>query len=178
MPSDTLRESPSQTAGPYVHIGLMPNHAGIAGVYPVDLGTDRLPTGSRVTVVGTLFDGAGQPISDAIIECWQEAPASAPSGRFTRAATDPDGLFTLEVQRPTGSGAPQVCLFIMARGINVGLLTRVYFPDHAVANEQDSVLARVPPWRRHTLVATTVDEHTFRHDIHLQGDNETVFFEA
>ena len=89
MSGTRLKESPSQTAGPYVHIGCTPNFAGVAGVYEVDPGavmvTDDVP-GTRISVEGTVFDGQGAPLTDALVEVWQADAAGefgAPGSAFT-----------------------------------------------------------------------------------------------
>ena len=74
IPLNRRRESPSQTAGPYVHIGCVPNFCGIEGVYPHDLGDTMVndqTKGERITVTGTTFDGTGTPLKDAMVEIWQ-----------------------------------------------------------------------------------------------------------
>ncbi len=81
---------------------------------------------------------------------------------------------------PLGDGramAPHVALFVLARGINLGLHTRLYFADEAAANAEDPILAMVDAARRPTLVAER-EGGVYRHDIHLQGEHETVFFDV
>ena len=78
--------------------------------------------------------------------------------------------------------APHVNLWIVARGINIGLNTRMYFSDEADANAKDAVL-NVIEWeaRRSTLVARrdmSEGQVVYRFDIRLQGENETVFFDV
>lgn len=178
------KETPSQTAGPYVHIGLMPNHAGLARVYPADLGAEGPKAGATsLTLSGTVYDGAGEPVRDAVIEC------HSPDGEgadFQRAASDADsGVYRLRAARPgpiTGPEgkmqAPHLTLWIVARGINIGLHTRCYFDDESAANAADPILALVPEARRQTLIATRTEADVFRFDIRLQGEGETVFFDA
>src|SRR5690606_528408 len=89
-----LKESASQTAGPYVHIGLTPNFAEIGGVYPEDLGTSMVnekTKGERVTIVGQVFDGTGTPLKDALAEIWQaDAAGLYNSPSEMRGAADPN----------------------------------------------------------------------------------------
>lgn len=195
-----FKESPSQTAGPYVHIGLTPNWLGTRGVYPEDLGSNMLTPdteGERIAVTGHVHDGAGAPVFDAVVEIWQAdangafAPDPAPVGEgtphflgFGRQACDDKGAFRFEtikpgrVPGPDGQAqAPHITVWIVARGINLGLHTRIYFEDEAGANAEDPVLARVPPPRRKTLVAKAAGPGHYHLDIRLQGDDETVFFD-
>ncbi len=195
-----FRETPSQTAGPYVHIGCTPNHAEIRGVWAEDLGA-RMVTdatgGERITIEGHVYDGAGAPVTDALIELWQaDADGRFPSAEdsqadpaftgFGRQASDgATGLYRFETIKPgrVADGgrlqAPHILVWIVARGINIGLTTRLYFSDEAAANAEDPVLARVPPPRRETLIARrdAADPRRYRFDIRLQGEDETVFFD-
>ncbi|MCW5720640.1 MAG: protocatechuate 3,4-dioxygenase subunit alpha [Devosia sp.] len=201
-PTPILKETPSQTAGPYVHIGMTPNFAELRGVYD-DPGATMLSEdtkGERIAIVGRVIDGAGAPVADAVIEIWQAdaqgsfaGPAarhsnSAPS--FTgwgRQAADGDGVFSFQtikpgaVEGPDGRPqAPHVSLWIVARGINIGLQTRLYFADEAAANEGDYVLNKImDKRRRQTLIARREEGPVPRYvlDIHLQGEKETVFFD-
>lgn len=195
-----LRETPSQTGGPYVHIGLTPNDAEIRGVFDTDLGSDMLTPetkGTRIAITGRIIDGAGAPVTDAVVEIWQAdadgsyagtpAPNSNTTPAFTgfgRKPTDGSGAFAFQTIKPgpvTGADgtimAPHVTLWIAARGINIGLQTRLYFADEAEANAADPVLARVPEHRRNTLIAKSDGSGRYRLDIHLQGEAETVFFD-
>lgn len=198
---DRLKESPSQTAGPYVHIGLTPNFAEIGGVYPADLGAAMVSDktkGERITVTMRVIDGAGTPLKDALIEIWQADAAglyNSPAERrgaadphFTgwgRRATDMvSGECVFETIKPGrvpfNDGrpmAPHLTVWIVARGINIGLHTRMYFGDEEAANAEDPVLARIEhKVRVPTLIAQrSGDTYTF--DIQLQGDEETVFFD-
>ncbi|MEP7241014.1 MAG: protocatechuate 3,4-dioxygenase subunit alpha [Devosia sp.] len=202
QPLDTLRETPSQTAGPFVHIGLMPNFLGIAGLYAADLG-NRLcndkTKGERIAIEGQVFDGIGEPLRDCVIELWQAdaaglyASASETRGvadanfaGWARTAADPQtGLFRFETIKPGRVPfpdgrlqAPHVSLWIVARGINLGLNTRMYFSDETEANAADPILARIEhKTRLPTLVGQRDGGGTYRFNIHLQGADETVFFD-
>ncbi|MEP2639393.1 protocatechuate 3,4-dioxygenase subunit alpha [Roseobacter sp.] len=189
-------ETASQTAGPYVHIGCLPNQSGISGVYPYDLGTRPIADdtqGTRITVHGTIFDGTGAPVKDAMIETWQADAAgryATTAAGFTgwgRHAADADtGLWQIQTIKPgaivqdTGPDmAPHITLWIVARGLNIGLHTRMYFPQDTAAHAIDPVLAHIQdPTHRQTLVATDVKPGQYRFDIHLQGPQETVFFDV
>ncbi|MEC9435449.1 MAG: protocatechuate 3,4-dioxygenase subunit alpha [Pseudomonadota bacterium] len=200
--SGQFRETPSQTAGPYVHIGLTPNHAEIEGVYPEDLGRSMLDPGAqgeRITLRGCVWDGAGAPVRDALVEIWQadaaglhpgigepRGVADAAFSGFGRCASDGEtGEWTFETVRPGRVPfkdgrlmAPHITFWIVARGVNIGLHTRMYFPDEAVANAEDPVLARIEHRdRAATLIAVQEGPGAFRFDIRLQGERETVFFD-
>lgn len=181
------KESPSQTAGPYVHIGCAPNWVGITGVYPVDPG-NALPqdiSGARIRIEGRILDGNGDLVRDALIELWQ-LNESGERGIWLRQPTDlTTGFYQFDTVKPTSrDGAPHVCLWIVARGINLGLNTRVYFPDEN--NAADPVLHAAGN-RRGTLIASRPDEEederdvgvpVYRFDISLQGEHETVFLDV
>ena len=199
-PTPTLKETPSQTAGPYVHIGMTPNFADIGGIYPADLGATMLAPdtrGERIEIAGRLIDGDGAPVGDGLVEIWQAdadgayaRPGQTAPGAFLgwgRQAADDAGRFSFatikpgRVPGPDGKPmAPHVSLWIVARGINIGLQTRVYFSDEADANASDPVLNRIPSAaRRQTLIAQREDGDPPRYviELRLQGDNETVFFD-
>lgn len=185
QPLDYLEESPSQTAGPYVHIGCTPNFVGIEGIYDQDLGLAPFPDdapGERITVTGTVYDGTGTALRDVLIETWQ-AGADGTFGPgaqgWCRMPSDLDtGEFVLNTVKPgaTGKQAPHISLWIVARGINIGLQTRMYFEgdDHSA----DPLLNRLEHQnRRGTLIARDTGNGTYRFDIRLQGEGETVFLD-
>ncbi len=196
-----LKESASQTAGPYVHIGLTPNFSEIGGVYPHDLGASMVndkTRGQRIVITGCVLDGTGTPLRDALVEIWQaDADGLYNSPSEMRGTADPNftgwgrcptdmtsGEFRFETVKPGrvpfNDGrlmAPHVTFWIVARGINIGLQTRMYFGDEEAANAEDPVLARIEHRVRvPTLVAARTEEG-YRFDIHLQGEKETVFFD-
>lgn len=200
---DYLRETPSQTAGPYVHIGLAPGAAGF-DIYERELGHDIAgphAAGERIRVEGIVTDGTGSPVKDVLLEAWQANaaghyahPASPGTvedgfrgwGRvITDFATGEWGFDTVKPGPVAGrSGsvqAPHINLWLVARGINLGLHTRLYFDDEAEANAADPVLNLIE-WerRRATLIARRTDrdgQAVYRFDITLQGGEETVFFD-
>jgi len=197
-----LKESPSQTAGPYVHIGCVPNFCGIEGVYPEDLGTAMVNAqtrGERISVTGIVYDGTGTPLKDAMIEIWQaDADGLYPSPEEHRGMADPNftgwgrkagdyttGEWVFETVKPGAVPfpdgrmmAPHISLWIVARGINIGLQTRLYFEDEADANARDPILTRIEHQNRvPTLIARKTGDGAYRFDIYLQGENETVFFD-
>lgn len=203
QPLNYFKETSSQTAGPYVHIGCTPNFVGIEGIFEKDLGSGALyndnALGERITVRGTVYDGGGNALKDALIEIWQaDSNGLYNSPSETRGAADPNfigwgrspgdmdtGEFVFETIKPgpvpfKGGRmmAPHITFWIVARGINIGLHTRMYFPEEQEANAADPVLARVEHKSRlATLIATREEENTYRFDIRLQGEGETVFFD-
>ena len=199
MANDTplypLRESPSQTAGPYVHIGLTPNFCGIEGVYETDLGTTMVSDstkGERITLEGRVFDGDGNLIKDALVEIWQadadgtyHSKATAEFCGWGRSPADAEtGVFRFETIKPGRVPfpdgrfqAPHINLWIVARGINVGLNTRIYFEDELDANAADPVLSRIEHRDRVTTLIAKGGSGRYSHDIFLQGPQETVFFD-
>ena len=200
-----LRETASQTAGPYVHIGLAPGAAGFA-IFEKELGQDIAgpnAAGERIRVEGVVYDGTGAPVKAVLIEVWQANAAGIyphPEDRragevedgfrgWGRVISDFDtGLWAFDTVKPGPvagrSGrqmAPHLNLWIVARGINIGLNTRMYFSDEAEANAADPVLNLVEQAdRRPTLIATRGEggeTPVYRFDIRLQGEGETVFFD-
>jgi protocatechuate 3,4-dioxygenase alpha subunit len=141
--------------------------------------------GEKITIEGQLWDGAGNPMTDACVEIWQSSPATDEyfTG-FGRAATDDTGHFSFRTIKPgpvPGPGntlqAPHLALTILARGLLFHLATRLYF-DGDPANENDPILNLIEESRRRfTLIARETTPGTWHLDIHLQGKSETVFFE-
>jgi protocatechuate 3,4-dioxygenase, alpha subunit len=198
-----LKETPSQTAGPYVHIGLAPGAAGF-DIYKQELGWDIAgpnAKGERIRIEGIVIDGTGSPVKDVLLEAWQanaegihahpEDAGEVEEGfrGWGRVITDFDtGEWAFETVKPgrvmgrnVGPQAPHINLWIVARGINIGLNTRIYFDDETEANAVDPVLNLIE-WerRRATLVARREDRDgktVYRFDIRLQGEDETVFFD-
>ncbi|WP_067714963.1 protocatechuate 3,4-dioxygenase subunit alpha [Nocardia yamanashiensis] len=184
--TDFFPSTPWQTVGPYLHIGLTwPD-----GAFVVPEGT---PGGFWLR--GRILDGAGQVLPDALVETWQADPA----GRFThpddprenatgwrgfgRSDTRPGefAIYTVHPGALPGPGeaaqAPHLDMSIFARGLLQRVVSRVYFPDFASANDLDPVLNSVPAQRRATLLARP-DGDDYRFDIRLQGPDETVFFDV
>ena len=197
-----LKETPSQTAGPYVHIGLAPGAAGF-DIYRQELGWDIAgpnAAGERIRVEGVVIDGTGSPIKDVLLEVWQanaDGIYAHPEGGeaedgfrgWGRVITDFEtgewGFDTIKPGRVMGRNgrlmAPHINLWIVARGINLGLNTRIYFDDEAAANAEDPVINLID-WerRRATLIARRTDRDgqiVYRFDIRVQGQDETVFFD-
>lgn len=196
-----LKETPSQTAGPYVHIGCVPNFCDIKGVYDEDLGTFMVndkTRGERITVKGRVIDGSGTPLRDALIEVWQadadglynspsemrgtadlnftgwgRCPTDMRTGEFMFHTVKP-GKVPFRDGRPM---APHITFWIVARGINIGLHTRMYFGDEEAANAADPILSRIEHRVRVQTLIAPRDGDTYTFDIHLQGDKETIFFD-
>jgi protocatechuate 3,4-dioxygenase, alpha subunit len=201
-----LRETASQTAGPYVHIGLAPSAAGF-DIFEKNFGpvlTTPATQGERIRIEGTVTDGSGTLVRDVLIEIWQanaQGKYNHPGDRQAGKAVDPSfrgwgracsdfetGLYAFDTIKP-GSVigrdgrlmAPHVNFWIVARGINIGLHTRMYFSDEAAANAKDPVINLIE-WqvRRQTLIAQREERAAgtvYRFDIRLQGEGETVFFD-
>lgn len=191
-----LHETPSQTAGPFLHIGMLPAAAGLPkrAHEPGNVLIRPGHAGRAIRIEGLILDGEGEPVRDAALELWQadhQGRYGAPDfPGFGRAATDfGTGLWFFETILPGpvpwpggGMQAPHGTLAIFARGINIHLHTRVYFPDFAAANEADPVLRRIDDAAaRATLIARAVADQpmpTYRFDIRLQGEGETVFLDV
>ncbi len=197
----TLKETASQTAGPYVHIGCTPNFLGMTGLFPDDLGhtlVNDKTKGERVRVTGQIFDGTGTILRDALLEIWQaDASGLYNSPSEVRGSADPNftgwgrqptdletGTFNFETikpgQVPFPDGrmqAPHISFFIAARGINLGLNTRMYFGDEQAANDEDPILTRLEHKVRIPTLVAPRDGDTYTFNIHLQGERETIFFD-
>jgi protocatechuate 3,4-dioxygenase, alpha subunit len=197
----TLKESASQTAGPYVHIGLTPNVSGITGVYPHDLGREMVngkTKGTRITIEGRIIDGGGAVLRDALVEIWQaDASGLYNSPSETRGVADPNftgwgrcatdmetGVYRFTTIKPGavpypwgGMQAPHVSLWIVARGINLGLNTRMYFAEDKEVLEADPVLKRIEHKDRLPTIVISGKDGVYTFDIRLQGAGETIFFD-
>ena len=192
-----LRETASQTAGPYVRIGLAPKAAGfdLTSSQLGDVIAEPGVQGERITIEGIVQDGTGAPVKDVLIEIWQADaaghyhqspdPATGFRGWGRCVPAFEDGVFRFETIKPGAvvlpggeEMAPHLCLWLVARGINTGLHTRLYFGDEAVANGNDPVLNLIEQaHRRNTLIAKASGS-SYRFDIVLQGPDETVFFDV
>ncbi len=197
-----LKESPSQTAGPYVHIGLTPNFCGIGRVYERDLGSSMVNAqtkGERIELRIRVLDGTDTPLRDALIEVWQaDASGLYNSPAELRGAADPNfsgwgrqptdmetGICLFQTIKPgrvpSRDGrlmATHISLWIAARGINIGLHSRLYFSDEEQANAEDPILSRIEHRVRVPTLIAARQGDTYVFDVHLQGQNETVFFDS
>ncbi len=208
-------QTPSQTVGPYFHYGLAwKGAADLIGQSEMGARPDLFPQehyvlnvqgprgpvqGEPVALVGTIFDGDGKVVTDAMVEIWQanaagryaspddardEAPLDDNFIGFGRSATSADGEYRFRTVRPgrvPGPGnslqAPHVAISVFARGMLKRATTRLYFED-AAENGECPILALVPEARRGTLIAKSEGEGVYRLDIVLQGEGETVFFDV
>ena len=183
-----LLATPSQTVGPYLSLVLpWPD-----GPFAVAEGTP-----GAFWITGTVYDGSGGPVPDALVETWQadehgrfthpDDPRGGPTTPgfrgFGRCPTDEHGRYRILTVKPGalpapdgGREAPHLDVSVFARGLLDRVVTRIYFADEEPANAADPVLAGVEVNRRTTLLAQA-DGDGYRFDIHLQGEHETVFFE-
>jgi len=194
----TSRQTPSQTVGPFFAYGMTPEQYGYDFASIAGATVEGIGDGAAVTVEGRVFDGNGAVIGDAVIEIWQadaEGRYSHPndcraSNRafkgFARwgTGTDAENRFVFRTVKPgpvDGEQAPHINVIVFMRGMPNHAYTRLYFPDEAAANAADPVLLSIPEDRRGTLVAKRLERDgatVYRFDIHMQGDNETVFFDV
>jgi protocatechuate 3,4-dioxygenase alpha subunit len=185
-----LRPTPSQTIGPFFRIGPFAEDRREL-VAPGDPGAIRIE--------GTVIDGEGNPLDDALLEIWQanragryahpedrreEIPLEDGFDGFGRCPTDAEGRFEFVTVKPGpvpapngGTQAPHINVSVFSRGLTKRVVTRVYFPDEAEANEADPVLSSIEDaGERGTLIARAAEDGALRFDIHLQGDEQTTFF--
>ncbi|VVE09652.1 protocatechuate 3,4-dioxygenase [Pandoraea eparura] len=191
------QQTPSQTVGPYFAYGLSPEQYryDFKSAFTPVVALDRAE-GEAIRLVGQVLDGAGQPINDALIEIVQADAA----GRYVQSAddiertgfagtgrcgtgTDAEHRFSFETIKPGVAApgeAPRIDVIVTMRGLLNHLFTRIYFDDEAAANALDPVLQQVPAERRHTLIArreVNGGRVSYRFDIRMQGDEETVFLD-
>ncbi|WP_394160736.1 protocatechuate 3,4-dioxygenase subunit alpha [Galactobacter valiniphilus] len=181
-PELRLTPTPGQTIGPFYGYAL-PFKDGEKLV-------DRSHPGA-VRLHGTVYDGAGAPVPDSLLEIWQadehgtvvSEPGSLLRDGYTftgwgRQAVDNVGYFSFTTVNPgaTEPGkAPFIQLVVCARGLLNRLFTRIYLPEDEAALAADPLLASLPPERRSSLIATREADGSLRFDVHLQGERETVF---
>ncbi|MFI6208200.1 protocatechuate 3,4-dioxygenase subunit alpha [Streptomyces sp. NPDC051041] len=190
---ESVLPTPSHTVGPFYGYAL-----------PFRGGEEIAPLGhpDTITVHGYVTDGEGKPLPDAFVELWGPDPEGdlpqvdgsirrdpATGGylgrngvEFTgwgRIQTDADGHWYARTLRPgaRGRSAPYISVCVFARGLLVHLFTRIYLPGDEAALAADPLLARLAPERRSTLIAADEGNRTYRFDIRLQGEGETVFLE-
>jgi protocatechuate 3,4-dioxygenase alpha subunit len=194
-----LRQTPSQTVGPFFAYALTPEQYGydFKSIADGNLIEGDVP-GQRIRIEGRVFDGKGDLVPDAMIEIWQ----ADGEGRYAHPAdtrgsnvafkgfgrmgtgTDPESRFIFDTIKPgsvDGTQAPHINVVVFMRGLLLHAYTRIYFSDEATANARDPVLASVPAERRNTLVAVrneTPAGTVYRLDIRMQGADETVFFDV
>ena len=171
--------TPSQTIGPFFHDALLESDF-TKLVSPDDA--------EAVSISGVVYDGAGEPVPDAMLELWQagdDRHGPDDFSGFGRSGTDEGGRFSFTTIKPgpvSGPNgivqAPHVNVLVFARGLLKQVITRVYFPDQEEANAADPVLTLIEdPAVRRTLIARGEGDGSYRFDVHLQGENQTAFFE-
>jgi protocatechuate 3,4-dioxygenase, alpha subunit len=177
-------QSASQTVGPFFHDALIRGGENMM--------VNDQTRGTRIWLRGRILDGDGQPVPDAMLEVWQadstgrfnhesdpeQAQADPHFSGFGRSPTDANGAYWFRTIKPgSRDGAAHINVRLFMRGLLIHLVTRIYFSDES----NDEVLNFLEPARRQTLIATRedgADGLTYRFDIHLQGDLETVFFDV
>ena len=183
-----LDETPFQTAGPFLHIGCMPNTIKINNLYESDLGKIPFKNKSEtelITIEGSVFDGNGNALDDVMLETWQ----CDETGQFREdmgfARFIPDDLtkkFKLKTVKPGSIKdfegkiySPHISLSISSRGLNMTLNTRVYFDDDDL--KTDPLLSIIKTKKLNSLIAKKIEENKYLFNIFLQGDKETVFLD-
>lgn len=182
--------TPSQTIGPFFHDALLDRDR--SELVPPD-------RPEAIRIVGTVYDGAGEVVPDAMVEIWQanaagrynhpaddrnDLPLDEDFSGFGRSGTDDGGEFSFVTVKPgpvPGQDgelqAPHLMVSVFARGLLKRLVTRIYFPDEEEANARDHVLSSIEDRElRKTLIARE-EGGALRFDIHLQGEGQTAFFE-
>lgn len=191
-------QTPSQTVGPYFAYGLTATQYGYDFDQPFDA-TVALDDaiGERIRLEGRVFDGDGNAIFDAMVEISQpdgegRYPQSVDDAQargfraFGRCGTGTDAQkrFVFHTVKPGAEApgeAPHINVIVTMRGLLLHAFSRIYFSDEVAANAEDAVLQSVPEARRPTLIAQRVEQDgavLYRFDIHMQGANETVFFDV
>jgi protocatechuate 3,4-dioxygenase alpha subunit len=183
-----LDVTPSQTVGPFFTIGLT-----------WEDGPEVVPDGTpgQIRIGGVVYDGAGEPVPDAVIETWQaDGDGRFPSTEDPRGAvrsdgfrglgrsgTDDQGRWEIRTIKPGplpvpggGNEAPHIDVTVLARGLLARLVTRIYFPEEEAANASDPVLSGLPVGADRDSLIAVPDDGGYRFDIRLQGEGETVFF--
>lgn len=182
----SLGKTPSQTIGPFFRFGTdwLAEENLVSFEYP-----------NAITLKGAVYDGAGVPVSDAMVEIWQadekgEFPSAAGStwSGFGRRLTDENGSYEIRTVKPapvsSGSGeaqAPHIVMVVFARGLLKPVFTRIYFPEEQAANGHDPLLRSISdPVAKSTLIAVRESENAYRFDIRLQDSKmgaETQFIQ-
>lgn len=176
-------QTPSQTVGPFFAYGLTPEqyHYNFKSIVDNYLYKDATLDKERIILKGRVFDGNSDPINDAVIEIRQDNTLAG-FGRFGTGTEENTGfVFHTIKPNPNQDQAPHINMVVMMRGLLSHVFTRIYFSDEEAANEKDKLLNSVPKNRRHTLIAQRSERNgqiLYYFDIYMQGENETVFFDA
>lgn len=184
-------ETPFQTAGPFLHIGCLPNTININGVYQNDLGEKPFiykDTKDFISITGSVFDGDGQPLDDVMLETWQsdENGVYTPDNGFARFVPNniskKYNLSTIKpgsVQNVDGSlQSPHISFSISSRGINMNLNTRMYFEGDNLLKDPLLSLIKKSNNDVSSLIASKIDDISFIFNIYLQGNKETIFLDV
>lgn len=166
-----LKQTPSQTVGPYFAYGLTPEQY----LYNFkSLASNVLASENTITIKGRVFDGAGDVIPDALVEIWDANHNLF--GRFGT-GTEKDNSYYFKTKKPIsiGKNAPFLSVILSMRGQLIHSYTRIYFEGEPL-NDSDETLNSIPGNRRNTVIASNLGEY-YQFDIHMQGENETVFFD-
>ena len=190
-PKNISYETPFQTAGPFLHIGCLPNSININGLYQNDLGEKPFINkdyNNFISISGSVFDGEGQPLDDVMIETWQsdengEYLSDNGFARFVpNNVTKKYNLSTIKpgsVQNFEGNfQSPHILFSISSRGINMNLNTRMYFEGDNLI--KDPLLSLIKKGNNdiNSLIAKKIDESSYIFDIFLQGKRETIFLDV
>ncbi len=185
-----LDETPFQTAGPFLHIGCMPNKIKINNIYKNDLGEVPFKNKNEIemiTVEGSVFDGNGIALDDVMLETWQ----CDENGQFFEdngfARFIPDKLtkkFKLFTVKPglvenldRKNQSPHICLSISSRGLNMNLNTRIYFEGDDLINDPILSMIKNSKGNIDSLVAKKIKKNVYVFNVFLQGNKETIFFD-
>ena len=173
-----MKQTPSQTVGPYFAYGLTPEQY----LYDFRSLVDNkmvsfIDHPNAVLIEGQVFDGQGNVIPDAMLEIWLKDSEKELFGRFgTGTEAGNKYVFHTLKPKPFAGEAPFLTVILFMRGQLIHSYTRIYFEDEQALNANDEVLNSIPEGRRNTLMAQKT-KHGYRFDIHMQGDQETVFFD-
>lgn len=178
MKEKTLKQTPSQTIGPYFAFGLTPaqyqyDFKNLADNHMVDTTSEK----NIIVITGKIFDAENNPISDAMVELWQNDGERKLFGRYGT-GTDAGNRFLFRTVKPksVNGQAPYINVIVFMRGQLIHSYTRIYFSDEEALNKKDDVLNVVPADRRNTLIARK-KEGNYEFNIRMQGPDETVFFD-
>ena len=196
-----LKQTPSQTAGPYLHIGFLPEEVGINSFLSRELNNlilSEKTEGTRIEISGKIYDGNNEVLKDALVEIWQVDSNGNYQSRLTKknkydknfsnwGRTSCDfntGLWKFNTIKPgkvqlnkSEILAPHIWLWIVARGINLGLYTCMYFSDENTLNKLDRNLKKLTNNNNfQSLFAVNIEKYKYEFNIYLQGDKETIFF--
>ena len=190
-PKNIADETPFQTAGPFLHIGCLPNTIKIKGIYQNDLGEKPFinkNTNDFISISGSVFDGNGEPLDDVMLETWQsdENGVYTPDNGFARfvpnSISKKYNLSTIKpgsVQNFDGSlQSPHISFSISSRGINMNLSTRMYFEGDNLFEDPLLSMIKKSKIDISSLIAGKIDDTSFIFNIFLQGDKETIFLDV